>query len=220
MKIYNFEQGSRDWFIFRAGSPLLETFPKITASCFKAIVTSTGKPAKPSRRNAYLETLASEYITGELNDQFVSIAMQEGRVMEAEARKCYEFENDCEVTEVGCCLDDTGHFSYSPDGLVGTDGLLEIKCVNTDKQEKTIKQGKLPSEHVQQCQGGLWITGRKWLDFYSYHNVQAWEGARIAPFQFRVYPDAEYHMRLERELRAAQIILSAKIKEKENKNDD
>ena len=97
-----------------------------------------------------------------------------------------EFSQDVEVVEVGLCLHDIIDAGASPDGLVGDDGLLEIKCpFEADIHVEYLRAQALPDKYKPQVMGQLWITGREWCDFLSYHE-------RMKPMLVRVYRDEEY----------------------------
>ena len=102
-----------------------------------------------------------------LLDNFTSPAMQWGIETEPEARKQYESETLNIVEECGFIplTDDVG---CSPDGLIGEDGLLEIKCPNSATHIETLITGKVDRKYFLQIQFQLWVTGRKWCDFVSY----------------------------------------------------
>ncbi|CUI03914.1 phage-related exonuclease [Janthinobacterium sp. CG23_2] len=91
--------------------------------------------------------------------------LERGHEMEARARMAYEALYEVFVTEAGICLSDDGIFGYSTDGLVGADGLIEIKApIDSAKILHIIQTGDV-SEYLHQMQGGMWLTGRKWCDF-------------------------------------------------------
>jgi dihydrofolate reductase len=122
----------------------------------------------------------------------------------------YELETDHEVTEVGFCMHDTLRCGVSPDGLIGDDGGIEIKCPKPSTHVKYLRKGTLPSEYKAQVMGCLWITGRQWWDFMSYH-------PQMPNLLIRVHRDDEYINQLERLVtHACQIIEKevAEIKEK------
>jgi len=81
----------------------------------------------------------------------------------------YQEETFSIVEQITMFLSDCGNFGYSPDGLVGDDGLIEIKCPKAITHFQYIIDNKGPSDYWQQLQGGLWLSGRKWIDFASYH---------------------------------------------------
>lgn len=163
MKVYNLPQGSPEWLSLRAG--------KITASRFKdardrlkpAKGETVGKPS--AKCIAYAAQVAVERIAGRPVDPgFQSWAMKQGHEQEPAARNAYDVETGHVVQEVGALGTDDDLFLYSPDGLIGDDGLLEIKTLlSPDVILRVIGGGDL-SEYMDQCLGGLWLTGRQWLD--------------------------------------------------------
>ena len=155
------EQRSDEWLKLRCGVA--------TASCFDRIITpATGKPSASAV--AYRRELLAEWLTGQPVSIKESGWMQRGTEMEPEARAFYEFEADAEVTEAGFVfLDERRLIGCSPDGLVGDDGLVEIKCPAPHTHVGYLIDAKLPTAYIPQVQGALWVTGRKWCDFVSYH---------------------------------------------------
>ena len=188
------EQGGKMWMSVRRGIP--------TSSEFKNIVTTKGKRAASCKE--YLYMLASERITGETHPRYFGFDMALGQEREAEARSNYEWENDLDiggVEEVGFIYkDDMKLFGASTDGLVGDDGVIEIKNAQpkihldrmmTDWNGRN-KQAKL-SSFYQQVQGELFVTGRKWCDLVSYCR-----GMKL--YVKRIYPDLKFFKCLEEEL--------------------
>lgn len=163
MKLYNFPQGSEDWINLRAG--------KITASRFKD-ARDRNKPAKgetigkPSANcTKYAAQVAVERIAGRpLEVKFQSWQMKEGQEQEPSARNAYDVETGHVVQEVGAIATDDDLFLYSPDGLIGDDGLLEIKTLLSPEVILRVVGGGDLTEYMDQCLGGLWITGRQWID--------------------------------------------------------
>jgi len=155
------EQRSDEWQKLRCGVA--------TASCFDRIITpATGKPSASAV--AYRRELLAEWLTGQPVSIKESGWMQRGTEMEPEARAFYEFEADAEVTETGFVfLDERRLIGCSPDGLVGDDGLVEIKCPAPHTHVGCLIDAKLPTAYIPQVQGALWVTGRRWCDFISYH---------------------------------------------------
>ena len=155
------EQRSDEWLKLRCGVA--------TASCFDRIITpATGKPSASAV--AYRRELLAEWLTGQPVSIKESGWMQRGTEMEPEARAFYEFEADAEVTETGFVfLDERRLIGCSPDGLVGDDGLVEIKCPAPHTHVGYLIDAKLPTAYIPQVQGALWVTGRRWCDFISYH---------------------------------------------------
>lgn len=163
MIFHDHPQGSPEWLAARAGV--------ITASRFKD-ARDRLKPAKgevigkPSAKcAAYAAQVAVERIAGQPVDKaFQSWQMREGQEQEPHARAAYDVETGNIVTEVGLITTDDRLFGYSSDGFVGADGLLEIKTLlSADVIVRVVGGGDL-SDYMDQCIGGLWLTGRKWLD--------------------------------------------------------
>jgi putative phage-type endonuclease len=160
MKILNCIQGSDEWLQARVGV--------LTASIFADIITPTkGEIAKKIDDVAF--NLAVEKITGEREESYTNAAMQRGNDLEPIAREAYEQHKLELVEEVGLMLSDCGNYGYSPDGLIGDDGLIEIKCPLANTHASYLLSNELPSKYKAQVQGGLFVSGRKWCDFVSYH---------------------------------------------------
>jgi putative phage-type endonuclease len=154
------EQGSDNWFAARLG--------KATASRIADIVARTKTGASASRAN-YAAQLVCERLTNGREAGFSSAAMQWGTDHEPDARAAYSFRMDIDVEEVGFVDHPTISFSgASPDGLVGEEGLLEIKCPNTATHIDTLLNGTIPGKYVDQMQWQMACTGRQWCDFASY----------------------------------------------------
>lgn len=183
MKTFEFEQQTPEWYAIRAGRP--------TASSFDKIVTTKGEPSKQSIK--YLYKLAGEFVSGQPEETYQNGAMLRGCEMEEEARNLYQVINDVEVQKVGFCLADSEKYGASPDGLIGEDGLLEIKCPTLAVHVEYLLGGKMPSTYFQQVQGQLLVTGRKYCDFLSYYPA-------IKPFIVRVERDKAFLKALEVEL--------------------
>lgn len=175
------EQGSAEWFAARLGIP--------TASNFDKIVTSKGEPSKSAIK--YLYQLAGERVSGKSEEGFQSAAMLRGVEVEAEAREFYELIREVEVQRVGFCFyGEDRRFGCSPDSLVGEDGMLEIKCPIMSTHVGYLVENKLPTDYVQQVQGQLFVTGRKWCDFLSYY-------PGLKPLIVRVIRDEEFIKKLD-----------------------
>ncbi len=154
------EQGTAEWLALRAG--------KVTASRVADVIAKTKTGPGASRAN-YMAELIAERLTGEPAEKFVNAAMAWGTEKEPEARALYEFLTDAEVTQVGFVphpsISDSG---ASPDGLVGTDGMVEIKCPNTATHIETLLGQVVPAKYITQMQWQMACTGRLWCDFASY----------------------------------------------------
>lgn len=179
MRVNNFEQGSQEWLQSRLGKP--------TASNFGKLITPTGKPSASAE--GYINELVAQRITGEIPEFFKSEAMERGNELEPHAKASYEFTHDIEVVEVGLCLHDDFECGASPDGLIGDDGGIEIKCPLPHTHVAYLRGGEVPSKYIPQIQGCMWITGREWWDFMSYH-------PSMQDLIVRVYRDEAYIKKL------------------------
>jgi putative phage-type endonuclease len=154
------EQGTPEWFAQRLG--------KVTASRVADIIAKTKTGVAASRGN-YLAQLVAERLTGQAADSFKSGAMQHGTETEPMARMAYETETGQMVTEVAMIQHPKIEMAgASPDGLVGEDGLVEIKCPNTSTHIATLMADKAPSGYMAQMQWQMACTGRAWCDFVSF----------------------------------------------------
>jgi len=155
--ITGIDQGTDEWLALRYGW--------ITASKFKDV--KAGGAGKT--RKSYMYQLAAEAITGERIETYTNEYMEWGTLTEPQARAMYELESGNIVEEVSFIkLDDVNKIGCSPDGLIGDDGMLEIKCPKTTTQIETYLSGKMPTGHNAQVQGQLWVSGRQWTDFVSF----------------------------------------------------
>ena len=154
-------QGSEEWRMARLG--------KVTASRI-ADVMAKGRSGQPSATRAnYLAELVTERLSGIPNDGFKSAAMERGNEVEPEARQAYAFAACIQVAECGFCphptIADTG---ASPDGRVGSKGLVQIKCPNTATHIASIMNGKVDRAYMLQMQWEMACDGRTWCDFASF----------------------------------------------------
>lgn len=153
-------QGSDEWLAARCG--------KVTASRMADLLAKTKTGYGASRAN-YMAELIAERLTGQPAERFTSPAMQWGTANESDARSAYEFHADCDVAEVGF-VPHPGILmaGASPDGLVGTDGLVEIKCPNTATHIDTLLSSVVAGKYITQMQFQMACTGRHWCDFVSF----------------------------------------------------
>ena len=179
--IKDIEQGSQEWLQLRLGVA--------TASYFKKIITSTG--AESASLKDYAFELASDSLLTEPEASFQSEAMIRGNELEEEARSYYSFVNDVKIDQVTFIKKD--EIGYSPDGLIGDNGLIEIKCPLKKNHLKYLIDNKLPSEYKPQVQGGLYISEREYCDFISYHPLFKDDKKMLV---VRVYRDEEYIKKL------------------------
>jgi len=153
------DQRSTEWFAARLG--------RATGSRFNDIMARTRSGYSASHKN-YAAELVVERLTGAKEDNYTSAPMQWGIDNEPVASLQYMLESGNDVTETGFWIHDDIMAGASPDGLIGEDGLLEIKCPNTATHLDTLIKKSLPRQYQAQVQGQMWITGRKWCDFVSF----------------------------------------------------
>lgn len=156
------EQGSADWHRLRAGIP--------TASEFGRIITSTGEAS--SQLGDYAALLAAEkYVGRSLEDWGGNRWTDRGLELEAEARDAYAFAYDAEVERVGFV--EREGVGCSPDGLIGSDGVLELKCLSSKEHAKLVEywltHGAAPASYMPQARGQLYVTDRQWNHLFFYH---------------------------------------------------
>jgi putative phage-type endonuclease len=157
------EQGSDEWLEIRRGI--------ITASVIGQLITpGTIKPASNDKSRALIAQLAAERITGQTDNVFVNDDMLRGTLHEPYARDRYAEHNGVKVQQVGFVIrDECGiRLGASPDGLVGEDGGIEIKCPRAKTHIQTILSGQVPAHNMAQVQATLLVTGRDWWDFVSF----------------------------------------------------
>lgn len=160
MRVVDCEQGSDEWRLARLGRVGASMIADATAK------TKTGWGA--SRANLAAR-LVAERLTGNLSESFVNDAMRWGIEKEAEAREFYSFVHGCEVRQIGLVLHATIDDAVaSPDGLIGDDGLVEIKCPQTSTHIDTLLSGEADSRYLKQMQWQMACTGRAWVDWVSY----------------------------------------------------
>ena len=156
------EQGSQEWRQARCGL--------LTASTIGQLITSkTVKPAQNETSRSLVRTLVAERITGYVEPTRESEDMLRGTLDEPYARDAYS-EHHAPVAECGFMVRELAGFKlgYSPDGLVGEDGLIEIKSRRQKKHLSTVLSGEVPSENMAQIQAALLVSGRDWCDYVSY----------------------------------------------------
>lgn len=155
------EQGDATWLALRAG--------KFTGSRFADLMATTKTGPSASRANL-LTTLALERLTGEPEETYQNEAMRRGTELEPLARGAYEAKTGELVEEVAFVVHPSlPYCGVSPDGLLGDDGLLEIKCpASQAKHLAALRSGAHATEYRWQVQGQLWVTGRAWCDVVSY----------------------------------------------------
>lgn len=156
----NAPQRTEAWFGDRLG--------KVTASRIADVMAKTKTGPSASRAN-YAAQLIAERLTGTREEGFTSAAMQHGIDQEEAARVAYEFLHSASVVETGFCPHPTIKWAgASPDGLVGDDGLIEVKCPNTATHIATLKGAPIADKYVKQMLFQMACTGRLWCDYVSY----------------------------------------------------
>lgn len=173
MQVYRgIEQGTPEWLTVRAGLP--------TASMYATVMASGNGGGASKSRRTYMLKLAGERLTDEPMDNYSNRHMERGHEHEPLARDAYTFLMGVEPEQVGFIR--SGDTGASPDSLVGTNGLLEIKSKLAHLHLEVLLSDEVPTEHTAQVQGQLWVAEREWCDFVSYC-------PRLELFRKRVYRD-------------------------------
>ena len=152
-------QGSPEWHLERLGL--------VTASRVADVIAKT-KSGPAASRAAYMSTLVAEQLTGNSAESYTNASMVWGTEHEAEARRAYSLETDVTVEEIGFARHLKLKSGASPDGLVGDDGIVEIKCPNTHTHIQFLLSEKVPKKYITQMQWQMVCTERSWCDFVSY----------------------------------------------------
>lgn len=147
-------QGTEEWFAAKMGIP--------SSSHFKDVLAG----GDGIMRKRYMAKLMGEKVFGIRSEEFRNADMLRGIAMEPYLRNSYAMEEKSEVKQIGFIKRKlrVGWAGCSPDALVGNSGLLEIKTAGPEILHDIMKTERIPSEHITQCQGALWITNRMWLD--------------------------------------------------------
>lgn len=160
MTILELEQRTPEWHQARLG--------RVGGSDVDAML-STIKSGEAAARRDLRMRLVCERLTGRVPEAgYVNAEMQRGIEMEPIARAVYEAETGAMVQAIGYVQHDELMAGYSPDGFVGADGIIEVKCPKTATHLKYLRDGRVPLDYLGQCQHALWITGRAWIDFISF----------------------------------------------------
>ena len=189
MTITAIPQGTDEWKRERLGH--------VTASRVADVMAKV-KTGEAKTREKYRYEIVTQRLTNEIVDGYTNDAMAWGTEQEPYARMAYEARTGNFVNQVGFVK----HWGIkwvgaSPDGLVGDDGLIEIKCPNTLTHLKTLESGKAPSEYIGQMQMQMWVTGRSWCDFVSYDPRLPDE---LRYFCIRVNRDNDYISAMEKDV--------------------
>lgn len=189
-------QGSDEWFQERCGAITASMF----AECRKRLKSGPNKGDFSQAAKDYAFKLAVERISGQLLDEphFDPWQARRGRELEPEARLAYEERRAVLVDETGLALTEDRLFGASVDGLVGDDGSIEIKCfLAPSKLAPILLDGDI-GDCVDQVQGGMWVTGRRWTDFVLYCPALACVGRDLTIL--RIERDDNYIAEMERDL--------------------
>jgi len=194
------KQQTNEWFAARVA--------KVTASRVADVVAKTKSGPAASRAN-YMAELMIERLTGQRQETFTNAAMERGTELEPLARAAYEAQTGAIVEEVGFIQHPTIEMAgASPDGLVGSDGLLEIKVPNSSTHIENMLSGKPSQRYLMQMMFQMSCTGRKWCDFVSYDPRFP---AHLQLFVVRVMRDDVLIQSLENEVRQFLSELDAMV---------
>jgi hypothetical protein len=194
MKTHDVAQGSAEWRALRMGIP--------TASEFDQLVTPEFKPRTGQMPETFLYQKLVEKLLGYAPD-FSAFAVEQGVILEQEAKPYYELTFDTPIQKVGFCTTDDATIGCSPDGLLGLDGGIEIKCPMPHTHLRYLMDGGLPKDYYAQVHGSMLVTGRPWWIFMSYSR-------QFAPLVVKVERDE----RIQTALRAALDAFLAKFADK------
>lgn len=160
MIIHPCEQNTLEWLNLHLGIP--------TASGLDNLITPTGEIRKGEMPKTYLFKKVAESWRGRPLLDLNTFSTEQGMIIEEEARPFFELETDQKVRQVGFIMTDDGKFGCSPDGLIGEDNGIEIKCPAAHTHVKYLVNGELPPEYVPQVHGSMYVTGFPRWTFLSY----------------------------------------------------
>jgi len=194
--ITDIQQGTPEWLTLRLGIVTCSELDSL-------LVNGKGEAGFGTGAFTYMNTLIGERITGELADPFTGNRHTErGHELEGAARTLYEDREEVKTTQVGIILNHG--IGYSPDSLVLEEGLTEIKTKLPKLQVEVILGGEVPKEHIAQCQGGLWVSEREWIDFVCF-----WPGMPL--FIKRAYRDEVMIRKLSERVKTFYEILDERM---------
>jgi len=196
MKTYNIQQQTPEWFALRKG--------KMTASHAQEI-GNNGKGLE-----TYIYKVMSDYFSEVPQEQYTNPDLERGIELEEQARNIYELEKGVSIEKVGFIEMDE-FVGCSPDGLIGEDGGIEIKCHNNEKHFKLLLDKKIESGYLWQIQMNLLITGRKWWDYVAYN-----PNYKNSLIVIRITPDEEMFKSLKEGFIKGQSLIE-EIKQKYEK---
>jgi len=192
-------QGSDEWLRARMGKPTASEFERLITPAKRETKDGEIKgwlPTKGETRRAYAIYLLTELILDMPLAGVNTAAMEHGKAWEPKARAAYEMMHGVDVELCGFCTNDEGTIGASPDGFVGEDGSIEIKCPERPEIHcgYMVNPQSFVDEYFAQTQGQLFVTGRKWTDQISYFGG-------MPMVTVRVLPEPEFQKRLGEALR-------------------
>lgn len=195
MIIHNVEQGTEEWLGLRLG--------KFTASEFHTLMGDS------QTKKTILLKKAAERITGKSSDSdsFTSIHTERGKEKESAARELYSVLSFNDVDEVGF-VEFSETIGCSPDGLIGEDGGVEIKCKDNHNHLYAVINNYIEPAHRTQCQFNMYVTNRQWWDYFLYNDNFEKAGHII-----RVYRDMEYFKKIKQHLDACELEIQRLIEQ-------
>lgn len=184
------EQGSEQWHQYRLG--------KVTGSRVADVMAKGKGGVDSASRKNYMMELLCQRLTGKREEKFVTDAMARGTMLEPMARSAYEAESGLMVIEASFVFHPTiAAFGASPDGFIGDDGLLEIKCPNTAQHVDFLQSGKPDGKYIWQMMAQMACTGRQWCDFISFDDRMP---EKLQYAKVRIQRDADKIAALETEI--------------------
>ena len=196
MKIIDVKQGSDSWLKARLG--------KVTASEIDALVTAKGAVKEGQGPKTYLYTKIAEKVLGMPVTDAGSFAIEQGSLIELEAVPWYSFSRNVEVQRVGFCVSDCERYGFSPDGLLGEEGGLEVKGPQPAKMMEYLLEGVVPELYTLQLQMSLFISKRKFWDFLAY-------STRLPPLVVRAEPIEKLQSAIGEALAKFSVSFDAKL---------
>lgn len=161
MKIHDCIQGEAAWSVARAG--------KVTASEAGNILTPEFKARTGETPKTYLYRKIAERLRKGPVVAFSTYETEFGQMLEDEARQWFHFNHDFQMRQVGFCESDDGLCGCSPDALLDGEGGLELKCPQDTNHVRYLMEGVLPKDYAVQVHFSMYVTGRQWWYFVSYH---------------------------------------------------
>jgi hypothetical protein len=161
LTLIDIEQGTAEWLALRVG--------KVTSSRICDVLATIQKKGEAAARKNYRAEIVCEILTGVAVQEYVTREMQWGIDQEQFGRAAYELQQEVLVSPIGFAVHPfIERFGASPDGLVGDDGLVEIKCPSTATHLEYLLAGVVPAEYEPQMLTAMACSGRKWCDFVSF----------------------------------------------------